>query len=177
MDKLRVKKLFEAARLPERALSSNGYDLFAYGDYILSPGETKIISAGIAIELEIGYAAVMFDRSSLGARGITGFHELACIPLELEVVPFAGVIDGDYRGQIGVVLHNFGKEQYQIKHLQKIAQFLIIKTAMPTVVEVAELEETQRGEGGFGSTDKGLRLTEVIKKHDAIRKKDSPLGE
>jgi len=152
---LKVKRLHSEAKMPTRAYRSNGIDIYALGNHCISPGETKIIPTGIAIALEPGYVAVIFDRSSIGAKGITTFHEMGILPADLEQVPFAGVIDSDYRGQIGCVLHNFSHDPFTINHGDKMAQLLIWETEMPELQEIEEFEETtERGAGGFGSSDR-----------------------
>jgi dUTP pyrophosphatase len=152
MKVLRVKRLYPTALLPVRNGDSNGYDVFAYSDHILSVGETRIIPCGFAAELEPGYVAVIWDRSGFGAKGVHTFHELVNISDDLRVVPFSGVIDQNYRGQWGVVLHNFSRNPFNIKHGDRVAQILFLKSELPVVVEAQELSETDRGGKGFGTT-------------------------
>jgi dUTP pyrophosphatase len=166
MKELKVVLLHDKAVPPKRAYNSNGFDLHAYGNHIISVNETKIISTGFAAELDPGYVALVWDRGSLGSQGIT---------------TLAGVIDSDYRGIWSVVLHNLSDQQFLINHGDKIAQFLIHRVEHPEVIIVKELSTTERGAKALGSTDKGTtaeeaqntlaaghksdKLTDIIKKH------------
>lgn len=152
---LPVMLLNDDAKMPERCEDSVGYDMFAFGDHIIPPGQTKIIPAGFAAALEEGYGAFFWDRSGMGAKGIHTFHESYQLTQEMEVLPFSGVIDDGYRGQWGVVLHNFSSENFVIKHQQKIAQFVIHECARPIPRRVTSLPPSKRGARGFGSTDQG----------------------
>ena len=107
-----------------------------------APGETAWISTGIALEVPKGCAGLIYARSSLGTkRGLAPANKV-------------GVIDSDYRGEIRVVLLNHGKEIQRIEHGERIAQLVITPVLTPAYVEVEELDATDRGVGGFGSTGK-----------------------
>jgi dUTP pyrophosphatase len=124
--------------------SSAGMDLRAdlSGDIVLKPLERALIPTGLRIELPIGYEAQVRPRSGLAAKhGVT-------------VLNSPGTIDADYRGEIIVILVNLSNENFTIKHGERIAQMIIAKHETVTLVEVAELSQTQRGEGGFGHTGK-----------------------
>lgn len=136
--KLKIKKLREDAILPSYAHKGDaGLDLFSCENCVLYPGEIKMVSAGIAIELPEGYVALVWDKSGIAARGIK---------------TMGGVLDCIYRGELKVVMLNTTKEPYEIKKSQKIAQLLIQPIVTAEIEEVSELSESERGEGGFGST-------------------------
>ena len=145
MDKIAVKKLRQAALLPTYgSAEAAGADLYACLDetVTIEPGETVFIPTGLAMEAPKGYAGLVYARSSLGAkRGLAPANKV-------------GVVDSDYRGEFFVALHNHGKEAQKICHGERIAQLVITPVLTPGFVEVAELSDTQRGSGGFGSTGK-----------------------
>ena len=137
---LLVKKVESDAKLPERAHAEDaGADLFSYGEQTIRAHETKKLRTGISIAFPIGYVALIWDKSSIGAMGIT---------------TLGGVIDAGYRGEYIVLLHNLSNESVTFAHGQKIAQVLIQKVELPEIVEVESLDESVRGKGGFGSTGK-----------------------
>ena len=106
----------------------------------LQPLERAIVKTGLFIELPIGYEAQVRPRSGLAAKkGIT-------------VLNSPGTIDADYRGEIGVILVNLSNEVFVVENGERIAQLIIAKHERADWVEVQELSETPRGEGGFGST-------------------------
>lgn len=146
MSILKVKKLCPEARLPERATEgSAGYDLYALLDQPLTicPGELVRVHTGIAIALEDRFqVALVYARSGLASRH--GVIPANCV----------GVIDSDYRGEIMVSLANIGTEAYTIEPMERIAQMVIAPVLLPSLQEVEDLDETQRGSGGFGSTGK-----------------------
>ena len=140
-----VIKLRQNAVLPTYgSAEAAGADLYACLDapVTIDAGETLLIPTGLALEVPKGYAGLIYARSSLGTkRGLAPANKV-------------GVIDSDYRGEIGVVLHNHGKAAQTIQPGERIAQLLITPVLTPAFEEVAELTETQRGAGGFGSTGK-----------------------
>ena len=143
--KLKMKKLRENAVLPERKTSgSAGYDLCAClaSEFTIEPGDLVMISTGLAVELDEGYSAMIFTRSGLGIKH--GIH----------VSNGVGVIDSDYRGEIHVGLTNSSKIPYKIMPGERIAQMIIMRVFTPEIEEMEELSETDRGNGGFGSTGK-----------------------
>jgi dUTP pyrophosphatase len=106
----------------------------------LNPLERAIVKTGLFIELPIGYEAQVRPRSGLAAKkGIT-------------VLNSPGTVDADYRGEIGVILVNLSNETFVIESGERIAQLVIAKHERAEWIEVQELSETSRGEGGFGST-------------------------
>ncbi|MBP9667763.1 dUTP diphosphatase [Candidatus Saccharibacteria bacterium] len=143
--KIYIKKLHENAVLPSYATEhAAGMDLAACIDepIVLQPHERAIIPTGIAIALPPGYEAQVRGRSGLAAK-----HG---------VMPANGVgtIDADYRGEIGVILLNTTTEPFTIEPGMRVAQLVIAKYEMAQWNEVDELDETARGEGGYGSTGK-----------------------
>lgn len=138
-DKLYVQKLRDEAILPTRgSIDAAGLDLYAVGDHDVKVNERKLIPTGIALSTPRGTYVRIAPRSGLA--------------LKHGVDVLAGVVDADYRGQIGVVLINLGNETFTIKHGDRIAQAIVEVIRMPEVIEVASLEETERGESGYGST-------------------------
>ena len=123
-------------------IASAGMDLRASlsESRILKPLERSIVGTGLFIELPIGIEAQVRPRSGLAAKkGIT-------------VLNAPGTIDADYRGEIGVILVNLSNEEFTINNGERIAQLVIAKHERAEWLEVEELSETDRGEGGFGST-------------------------
>lgn len=145
MEKIRIKRLREGAVIPTYGTEfSAGADLYACLEeaVTIAPGETLKIPTGLAMELPVGTAGLVFARSSLGTkRGLAPANKV-------------GVIDSDYRGEVLVVLHNHGRETQQIAPGERVAQLLIVPVFTPGFVEAAELNDTVRGTGGFGSTGK-----------------------
>jgi len=145
METIRVKKLSPKAILPTYgSAEAAGADLYACLEepVTVAPGETVWIPTGIAMEVPRGCAGLVYARSSLGVkRGLAPANKV-------------GVIDSDYRGEIRVVLLNHGKEPQTLAHGERVAQFVITPVLTPAYEEVAELSDTQRGVGGFGSTGK-----------------------
>lgn len=142
---IKVKKLKENARLPYRATErSAGFDLYACldGEKVIAAGESALIPVGIAAEIPAGYGGFLFPRSSLALKYSVTMSN--CV----------GVIDSDYRGEISVPLINHGHEPYTVKSGERIGQLVILETPSVKYEFVSELDETQRGEGGFGSTGK-----------------------
>ena len=130
-------------KLPEYATSNSaGMDLRAEVDnqIILKPMQKRLVKTGLHIELPAGYEAQIRPRSGLALKkGIT-------------VINSPGTIDADYRGEVGVALINLSSEDFEIKQGERIAQMVITKHEQAQWIEVDELNETQRGVGGFGST-------------------------
>lgn len=123
-------------------IASAGMDLRATIEVpiTLKPLERTIVKTGLFIELPIGYEAQVRPRSGLAAKkGIT-------------VLNSPGTVDADYRGEIGVILVNLSNEDFVIENGERIAQLIIAKHERAEWIEVEELSETARGEGGFGST-------------------------
>lgn len=146
MQILKVKKLRENAKMIKRATKgSAGMDLHACIDseITIEPGEIKVIPTGLAIALQNeNYVAYIYARSGLAIKhGITLAN---CV----------GVVDSDYRGEVCVGLTNISKNPYTIMPDERIAQLVIASVCICDAVEVEDLDSTERGEGGFGSTGK-----------------------
>ena len=144
MKELKIKKVRENAKLPTRGtVGSAGMDLYACIDepITLNGGGKAVIPTGIAIGLDSPeYAAFVYARSGLAIKHGIG------------LLNSVGVIDSDYRGEICVGVINQLKEPYTIEPFERIAQMVIQPVALPDLVEVESLDETDRGAGGFGST-------------------------
>lgn len=140
---LNIKRLSPSAKLPRYATAgAAGLDLHACLDQPLTiaPGQQVMVPTGIAVAIPEGHVGLLAVRSSMGVRhGISLSNGV-------------GVIDWDYRGPLGVVLRNASAEPYTIQPDDRIAQLLILPVAQPALREVEELDDTARGEGGFGST-------------------------
>lgn len=115
-------------------------DLRSVEDLVLPPGKRSLIRTGLVMALPAGYEAQVRPRSGLALKhGVT-------------VLNSPGTIDAGYRGEVGVILANHGEAPFEIKSGDRIAQLVIASVVSATVVEVAELAASERGEGGFGST-------------------------
>ena len=137
---LKVKKIHADAKVPQYSHNGDaGLDLFSSVDSVLKKGEVKPVLTGIQMAIPEGHVGLIWDKSGISLKGV---HRLA------------GVIDSGYRGEVQVVMVNFGEETFVIKKGMKIAQLLIQPVMDVEVVEADELEETARGENGFGSTGK-----------------------
>ena len=145
MSAVKVKKLSPNATLPTYgSAEAAGADLYACLDapVTIQPGETAWIGTGIALEVPKGCAGLIYARSGLACkRGLAPANKV-------------GVIDSDYRGQIIVALHNHGAAEQVICHGERIAQMVITPVLTLMYVETTELDDTDRGTGGFGSTGK-----------------------
>ena len=143
MEAIRVKKLKENAIMPTYGSEeAAGADLYACltAPITIQPGESAFIPTGIAMELPRGYAGLIYARSGLACkRGLAPANKV-------------GVVDSDYRGEFMIVLHNHGNNPQVIDHGERIAQLVITPVFTPGFVQVNELTDTQRAEGGFGST-------------------------
>lgn len=136
---IQVKKLHPDAKIPNFAHPGDaGMDLYAVVDMILKPGERASVPTGVAMALPDGYVALVWDKSGVS-------HKFG-------VKVLGGVIDSGYRGEYLIGLVNLSQENFVIKAGQKIAQLLIQKVEHPEMEEVAELDDTSRGDGRFGST-------------------------
>ena len=140
---MKIKIKSTGGVLPEyETEGSAGMDLRAYLDepVTLKSGERKLIPTGISIELPAGYEAQIRARSGLAAKKGIG------------LVNGIGTIDSDYRGDIGVILINWGNEDFVIENGDRIAQMVIAKYERIEWETVSELSDTERGSGGFGHT-------------------------
>lgn len=138
---LKVKRLRPGARLPEYAHPGDvGMDLFAEQGKELAPGVSALIPTGLAIELMPGTEAQVRPRSGLALK-----HSVT-------VLNSPGTIDAGYRGELGIILINHGKEPFVVAPGMKIAQLVVKPVEQVRIEEVQELSDTARGSGGFGST-------------------------
>ena len=136
---LNFKKLDPRATLPTRGSSfSAGLDLYSIEELSLAPGQRAILRTGLAVAIPEGYYGRLAPRSGLATK--KGLDVLA------------GVIDADYRGEIGCLLHNTGEERIELPENSKICQLIIEKIVTPQAVWADDLDDTERGPGGFGST-------------------------
>lgn len=119
-----------------------GADLCALSEtpLVIKPGETAMVHTGIAIEVPQGYAALIFARSGLASkRGLAPANKV-------------GVVDSDYRGEVMVALHNHSGLEQTVEQGERVAQLVIVPYLRAEFTETEALSQTQRGEGGFGST-------------------------
>ena len=145
MVKLLIKKLQKNIILPEyKTDGSSGMDLMANVEQTVKilPGEKKIISTGIMVAIPKQYEIQIRPRSGLAAKN------------GISVLNTPGTIDSDYRGEIKVILINLGKDIFEIKKNDRIAQMIICPIIKAELEEVESLPKTVRGKGGFGSTGK-----------------------
>jgi len=143
--KLFIKRLRKDRSVPlpqYMTEGASGMDLFACleEEVTLAPGERKLIPTGVAIAIPEGFEGQVRPRSGLAIQKGIG------------MVNGPGTIDSDYRGEIGVLLINFGKESFTVRNGERIAQMVISPTFRTTLEEVDDLPETQRQGGGFGHT-------------------------
>ena len=146
MVKVNFKKLDKNAHaLTYGSEYAAGADLYALtnGETVrFSPGETKMIHTGLAVEIPVGYAGLVYARSGIATkRGLAPANKV-------------GVIDSDYRGELMVSLHNHSNTEQEIADGERIAQLVIAPFLSAEFCETDELSDTARGEGGFGSTGK-----------------------
>lgn len=143
--KIKIKKLTDTAKTPTRGSEyAAGYDLYAdvKENVQIKPHETVKIGTGLAMEIPDGYFGAIFARSGLAAK--EGLRPANCV----------GVCDSDYRGEYIVAIHNDSEETRTVTAGERIAQLVVMPYLPVTFDEVSELTDTNRGEGGFGSTGK-----------------------
>ncbi|ACF11164.1 deoxyuridine 5'-triphosphate nucleotidohydrolase Dut [Chlorobaculum parvum NCIB 8327] len=143
MIKVKIVRLKEKASLPAYATAhAAGMDVSACLDapVTLEPSSSALIPTGLAIELPEGYEAQLRPRSGLALRHL----------ISLPNSP--ATIDADYRGEVGVILINHGREPFTVNHGDRIAQMVVSKVDRVAFEEVDSLSDTERGEGGFGHT-------------------------
>jgi len=138
-ESLSFEKLDPKAVLPTRgSLSAAGLDLCSIEAITLQPKERRLIRTGLAVAIPAGYYGRLAPRSGLA--------------MQKGIDVLAGVIDADYRGEIGCLLYNAGSEQIDLPVHTKICQLIVEKIITPAAVWVDSLSRTSRGSGGFGST-------------------------
>lgn len=144
---IKIQKLYEDAEIPTygSALSA-GMDLYAHlGKHetlLIKPHETIKVGTGIAVEPPVGYFGAVFARSGLATK--QGLRPANCV----------GICDWDYRGEYIVALHNDSDEEKEIRNGDRIAQLVFLPYITGEIKVVDELSNTERGDGGFGSTGK-----------------------
>lgn len=139
--KILIQRLLPEAQMPKYAHTGKfgdlAADLYAAEAMTIEPGATVAVRTGIAMELPSTHGALVEDRSGLAVRGIT---------------TLAGVIDSGYRGELKIVMTNLSREPHMVEVGQRIAQLRIVQRIEALFEEVEAVNETVRGEGGFGST-------------------------
>lgn len=139
---VKIQKINEDAVIPKYAHDSDaGADIYAIEDVTLKPHTTVVVKTGIKVAIPLGYMINIVPRSGLSAK------------TSLRIANTPGTIDANYRGEIGVIMENTGNLSVTINKGDRIAQMLIMPIPMIKWIESDELDETDRGEGGFGSTD------------------------
>jgi len=138
---IRVKRLNPDAKIPKAAKKGDvAFDLYSVIEYDIKPGERYAVPTGIAVEIPVGYEGQVRPRSGLALKeGIT-------------VLNTPGTIDSGYRGEVKTIMINHGNLPFQITKGMRISQLAIRPVPDVEFIEVDELSETERGEGGFGST-------------------------
>lgn len=137
MNKMKVV-LDEGAYMPKKAHAADaGYDLFTPDDFILEPEGTALVDTGVHMEIPVGYVGMIKSKSGLNVK-----YNIQC----------EGVVDAGYTGSIMAKLYNHGKKRLQFEKGDKITQICIIPVAHFELQQVDALEDTERGDGGFGST-------------------------
>lgn len=136
---VQIQKLHESAKMPSYAHDTDaGMDIYAAEAVAIAPGERALVPTGIAVAIPDGYVGLVWDKSGVATkRGIK---------------TIAGVVDAGYRGEVKIGLLNTSDEPQQFAAGEKIAQMLIQRVEHPELIEVDELDDTDRGAGGFGST-------------------------
>lgn len=144
--KIKVKRLSEDyldVQLPHYATpGSAGMDIRAAikEDVILKPGVVELIPTNISVEIPVGYEIQVRPRSGLAANHSIG------------ILNSPGTIDSDYRGEVKIIIMNFGKEEFKISKGDRVAQLIVSKVYTAKIEEVKDLNSSHRGEGGFGHT-------------------------
>ena len=135
---LKVKTLFDNVTLPKRQTEdSAGYDICSYSGCVIPGNSHRLIDTGLSFTVPEGTYGQLMPRSSLSCKGL---------------LVGAGVIDRDYTGNVKVLIHNLNSSDYEIHAGDRVAQLILKKISTPDVLEVESLQESERGEGGFGST-------------------------
>lgn len=140
---VKIKKLNDKAMLPTYGSKySASSDLYACMEETITiqPGETVLVKTGLAMAIPEGYAGLIYARSGLATKkGLAPANKV-------------GVVDADYRGEVMVPLHNHSRVAVEVEHGERIAQMVITPFLTAEYMLTDELDETERGEGGFGST-------------------------
>lgn len=140
---LKVKRLNELAKLPQYAsLGAACFDISAAIDEAVCvvPGEAIVVPTGLSVEVQEGFALMLYSRSGHGFKN------------NIRLSNCVGIIDSDYRGEIMASIYNDGHSQFEIQPGDRILQGFVVSAQQIEIEEVSELTETERGTGGFGST-------------------------
>ena len=143
MTKIQIKKLSSSVLIPKyETTGSSGMDISAHikNNIIINPGEKALVSTGFSMAIPKGFEVQIRPRSGLAAKK------------NITVLNTPGTIDADFRGEIKVILINLGKEKFIIENGERIAQMVVCPVVQANLEVVNELNETERGLGGFGST-------------------------
>ena len=139
MVQVKIHRIDKEVELPFYAKQGDAaFDLRSSEQKTLKAGEKHTVKTGLRVAIPEGYVGLIWDRSGMAAK-----HGIHCL---------AGVIDSGYRGEIGVVMKNLGSGDFTIEKNMRIAQMLIQPVATANLVEVDDLDESERGASGFGST-------------------------
>ena len=144
MLKVKIHKINNNAKLPKRMTEhAAGYDLYSCNekDIVIKSGKVVLIPTGIALSLPAGYEAQIRPRSGLAIK-----HQIG-------VLNSPGTIDADYRGEIKIILFNFGENDFVVEHNTRIAQMVVSRHESINFVLTDQLDDTDRGSGGFGHTE------------------------
>ena len=143
MIEFQLKRLPHGGGLPAPAYATTGaagLDIVSAEDIVLGPGDRHAVATGFAVAIPAGYEIQVRPRSGLALK-----HGVTCLNTP-------GTIDADYRGEVKVILINLGAEDFTIRRGDRIAQLVVAPVVQAQWAEVASLDETARGAGGFGST-------------------------
>ena len=136
---VQIKKLNEDAIIPTRGSDfAAGYDVYSTEDVEIPVGETVLVGTGLSMAIPVNKVLLLYPRSGLASKK------------GLRLANGVGVIDADYRGEIGVILINLSNEVQSINRGDRIAQIVIAKHEIAELIETDTLDETERGKGGFG---------------------------
>ena len=138
---LRLKRLTPTAKLPVRTTEhASCFDLYADSEGVIASGERGLVKTGFSVAVPPGYEVQVRSRSGLALKN------------GVMVLNSPGTVDADYRGEVCVILMNFGKDPFAFKVGERIAQMGVYPVVMCPIEEVETLDETARGAGGFGHT-------------------------
>ena len=142
---LKIKKFSGTEDLPLPQYMTEhaaGMDVYAAvtDPIVMKPGETKLIPTGMSIEVPVGYEAQIRPRSGLALKHSIG------------ILNSPGTIDADYRGEVGIILTNFGDKDFTVNRGERVAQMIVAPVAKVVIEQVEEVSTTVRGAGGFGHT-------------------------
>lgn len=143
MSIVKIKRVTETAKMPTRqSIGAAGFDLYIDSDVpvVIGPHGTVLVQSGVAFEIPEGYFGAIYARSGLSTK--SGIRPATCV----------SVIDSDYRGSVGLPLHNDTDFERTVEPYERVAQIIFQKALIVDLELVDSLSETERGDGGFGST-------------------------